>query len=212
MKIKLVVLDLDGTTVGENSWRKLNAAMGVTPGLDRHYYNLYHRGRITYPAWINALVRMFHRRGDPTKDNIFRILLNYSLYPGVREVVNELKARGIHVVIISGAMDIFVKAVAEDLGIETAAYNTTFVFDDSDRLVRAETEGEEALVKLAQLRAICQNLNIAPDECICVGDGPNDLLIFAYTGLGVTFDRCLNMHPHCWRCIPDWSHFLKLLH
>lgn len=50
-----------------------------------------------------------------------------------------------------------------------------------------ETLDNDDTYKLTQLRLFCQELQIAEADCMCVGDGENDVLLFDATGCGVTF-------------------------
>jgi len=208
---KLIVIDLDGTMTTGNSWQKLNTAMGATVAEDDYYYDLYAAHKITYQQWVDALIDIYRRRSIPTKETLSRQLLQYSYIPWARQTVAEMKRRGYNLAIISGAIDIFVNAVANDLGIDTVAYNTTFYFDTEERLQRVEVKGDDAPVKLAQLQAICQERKISLEECICIGDSPNDRLIFEATGRGITFEHCKKIHDCSWKVVKDWTTLLAAL-
>src|SRR3954463_4316237 len=113
---RLYVLDLDGTTTQDNSWQRLNLAMGVTEEEDQFYYDAYHRGEITFSEWTDHLIKIFLQRGNPTRQSISRVLQDFTFFPGVREAVKELQAQGDYVALVSAATDIFVKAVGRELG------------------------------------------------------------------------------------------------
>ena len=209
--VSLVVFDLDDTTTKGNAWQQLNLTMGVTTHEDNLYYDLYAARLISYQEWLDKLLVIYRTRANPTKATIMQQLLRYTYLPGARETIGEIKQLGYEVAIISGAMDMFVSAVAKDLQISTFAYNTKLHFDADKKLHRAVARGEDRVVKLQQLSAICKEKNISLEQCLCVGDGENDRLLFEATGRGVTFQHCKSIHDCSWRIIQDWPSLLPVL-
>jgi HAD superfamily phosphoserine phosphatase-like hydrolase len=209
--IELVVLDLDGTTTEGNSWQKLNFAMGVTKAEDNYFYDLYAAHKISYQQWLDALLALYNLRSDPTRESILIQLLKYKYIPGARETIAEIQQAGYHLAIISGSMDMFVGAVAEDLQVDRFAYNTTLHFDACGKLYKAEAGGEDNEVKLEQLKIICNERKISLEQCVCVGDSDNDRLLFRATGRGITFEHCKLIHDCAWMVVKDWYDVPSLL-
>jgi phosphoserine phosphatase len=202
-EIKLVVFDIDKTLTEGYSWEKLNLALGVTQDEDRFLYDLHAAGKINYQTWVDRLLPIYQERGNPTRKRIFEILGKCTFFPGAREAVEFLKDEGYEIALISGGPDIAVDAVAKELGVSLKADNGAFEFDEEGRLVHIQTHGEDALVKLGQLEQICKRLGITLENCVCVGDGSNDKILFEATGHGITFSdsRCASLHGCCWKTI-----------
>lgn len=209
--IRLVAIDLDGTLIPQCSWQVLNLAMGVTSEEDEHFFRIYHEGKISYREWIDVIIGLYRQRGNLSRGFISDALRQCRPRPGAREAIADLKACGFELALISGTMDVMVKAMAEELGIGLFAYNSEFVFDGQDRLAEVRLAGEDDDVKLANLHGMCQRLGIRLDECVCVGDGRNDRLLFQATGRGVTFEHCTKLHDCCWKIIKDWTELVPLL-
>lgn len=187
-KIKLVCFDLDGTLITENSWFKLNIALGITAEEDKKMSDSYLDGYLKYEDWIKELVTLYKEKGKANIKNVSNILLDYRLKDDAEEIVSYLKQKDYIIVILSGSFDLLVDDVANKLDIKYRKGNTTFQFDDSGELVDLISGGEEKYVKLDNLKSLCNKLRIELAECACVGDGSNDLELFRATGNGITFN------------------------
>ncbi len=210
-KKKLIVFDLDGTLTEGYFWNRLNAAMGVTKEEYWHYHNAYHEQKISYCEWVDALIKIYRRQGNLTRERIEEILLNYTFLPGAQETIQALKAKGWQIALLSGAMDTAVTMVAGHLEIKLAGWNTTFFFDEHGQLENVKALDEEAKVKLNQLLVICQELNVNVTDCVCVGDGYNDIPLFKATGRGITFEHCEVLHDHSWKIVKTLPELVALV-
>jgi HAD superfamily phosphoserine phosphatase-like hydrolase len=186
-KPKLIVFDLNRTLIEENSWRDLNMALGVKPAEDDILVNWGHEGIISDALGQQILCEIYKKRGEPTRHHILSVLGNYVYTPGAEELVAELKQRGYTLALISGSMDLLTEKVARDVGIGHWRANNQFIFDNNDLLERIETKEDDAEYKLNELESLCNELQIELKDCMCVGDGANDLKLFEATGNGVTF-------------------------
>jgi phosphoserine phosphatase len=186
-KIKLVILDLDETLIEDSSWLRLNFAMGLTQAEDDVFFQLYSEGILDYTTWQNLLQRIYLKRGNPTRENIEKILFNYKYLPGAQEFVTYLKEKGYELAIVSGSINLIAKHVAEELGIRHYFANNTFVFDEKDYFQKMVASGNEETAKLQYVKELASELDLKPDEIACIGDGGNDIELFKFTGNGITF-------------------------
>lgn len=185
--IKLVCFDLNKTLIHENSWLDLNRALGVTDEEDELFLRLYDEGIITYIEWTDLLTRIYKQRGKANRQNAVNALHNYTYVDGAKEIVTYLQNKGYQIALISGSIDILVGRVAAELGITLFEANHRFVFDANDQLKEIVTYGQDDLAKVNHLEHFCQTIGIRLTECVCVGDGDNDLELFRRTGHGITF-------------------------
>jgi len=186
-EIKLICFDMDDTLIDQNSWYKLNIALGVTPEEDQQMYDDYVGGSLSYQEWTAKLLALYAERKLATKDTISNILSEYTLKEGAKDLVLYLQQRGYILVIISGSFDILVRQVAEELGIKYFKANTNFEFDSRNYLKSIQSGGDEAHAKLNHLGSFCDQLGVSILECVCIGDGANDLELFKKTQKGITF-------------------------
>lgn len=187
MQPKLIVFDLNHTLIRDNSWRDLNLAMGITPEEDAALMACAARGGITDAEGQAWLLQRYQQRGDCRRVVVQRILSQYTYMPHAQMVVAALQARGYRVAINSGAMDILVSMVAEQLGVALWRASNHFIFDDHNMLCQIDAPDNDAAAKLQQLRELAAEQQVSLSDCLVVGDGANDLPLFAATGNGVAF-------------------------
>ena len=199
-KIKLICFDLDDTLITDNSWKRLNFALGISAEEDRQMYKNYKSGVFSYDDWNDEVLKYYLKHKDATKTAITEILSKYEYNKGSREIVDYLKNKGYEIVLISGSINIMVSIVAHDLGIKYFKANNDFIFDDEGRLVSIDSSGNDTKAKLVHLESFCELLNISIDECACVGDGENDLALFEKTGHGITF-KGQKIEKYAWKTV-----------
>lgn len=187
-KIKLICFDMDGTLIAENSWYKLNVALGVTPEEDQEMYNSYIKGNLEYDTWIENLVSLYKERGLATKENIESVFNDILLVAGAEELVSYLRERGYEIVIITGSFDSLAKSIADKLGIRSYRANTEIVFDADGKLDGLVTKGDEIKNKPGYLKEICDELEISFEECVCIGDGVGDTELFKLPVKGIALE------------------------
>ncbi len=210
MDIKLVCFDLNKTIITENSWYDLNMALGVTPEKDQELFDEYLNSRITYEEWTKELFDIYKGHELANKTDMTRILSNYQFEDGAKEIIYYLKSKGYKVALISGAMDVIVDMVADEVEIELRGATNTFIFDDSGRLQDIKVLGDDKTAKVKLLEDMCTELGIGINECVCVGDGDNDIEMFRRTGLGVTF-KDSKIESDAWKVIDNLSGLKSIL-
>lgn len=187
MQPKLIVFDLNKTLIQENSWYKLNLAMGVTPEEDEMLMAWAGEGVIDDVIGQNILCNLYKSRGDVSYEHIWTVVRDYHYLPDAKQVVADLLRGGSTLALISGAMDILVRNVAEELHIPYWRAANTFIFDNNNMLSRIDAPPQDKYAKLEMLKELCNKLSIRTTDCLIVGDGANDIALFTETGNGVTF-------------------------
>ena len=187
MQPKLIVFDLNHTLIRDNSWRNLNLAMGITPEEDATLMARAAQGEITDAEGQAWLLQRYQQRGDCHREAVQCVLSQYTYMPYAQMVVAALQARGYRMAINSGAMDILVGMVAEQLGVVLWRASNHFIFDDHDMLCQIDAPDNDAAAKVEQLRQLAAEQQVSLSDCLVVGDGANDLPLFAAAGNGVAF-------------------------
>ena len=187
MQPKLIVFDLNHTLIRDNSWCNLNLAMGITPEEDAALIACAAQGEITDAEGQAWLLQRYRQRGDCHREAVQRVLSQYTYMPHAQMVVAALQARGYRVAINSGAMDILVSIVAEQLGVALWRASNHFIFDDQDMMCQIDAPDNDAAAKVEQLRQLAAEQQVSLSDCLVVGDGANDVPLFTVTGNGVTF-------------------------
>ena len=210
--IKLVCFDMDDTLINQNSWYKLNVALGVTAAEDQGMYDSYGKGDLSYSDWLDKLVELYQKRGLANRKNVTAALSEYAFKDGAEDLLHHLQTKHYQLALISGSFNILVDSVADALGIIHRKANTTISFDKADNLLEVNSEGDELHAKLRHLEIFCKELNIDITECVCIGDGANDVEMFKRTGKGITFlDAPDHVKDVAWKVVSGLSEIKKLL-
>ena len=86
----------------------------------------------------------------------------------------------------------------------------TFIFDEKDNLENIVTYGKDEIAKLNILESYCRKLGIDISECVCVGDGDNDIEMFKKTGKGITF-KGSKIENEAWKVIDNLADLENIL-
>ncbi|MEI7579377.1 MAG: HAD-IB family phosphatase [bacterium] len=202
---QLICFDLNQTLIQENSWLNLNLAMGMTLEEDQALFSLYQQKKLSYQDWQRQLAERYIKSGKASKEKILAVVLQYQYLTGAREIVSYFQQNGFEVILISGAMDLLIEHIAQELKITHWAAANRLHFDKNDYLQEIQTiAGSEAEIKLKLLQGICEDLHFPLEKCICIGDGENDLEMFRATGRGITFPGS-KLESEAWQVIGKLS-------
>jgi phosphoserine phosphatase len=185
---KLVVFDMDGTLITNNTWFDFNLAMGMSAEEDEALFLAYSDGTLAYDDWIQALNEHYARYPRRSREAASQALTtSYTLRPGTKQTLSELHTRGYQTAIITGSFVETAQAVGRELSVIHIHGNATPHFDEAQHFTHVTVRGEERLVKVEQLTELCNTLGITLHDCAVVGDGGNDLDLFSATDAGIAF-------------------------
>ncbi len=182
MNFRLAAFDFDSTLMDGETIDLLAEAAGKGPEV-RRITEAVMEGKLDFFEALIERVRLLE--GLPYR-RVLDICQALPLMPGARETVRALKARGCRVVVFSGGFREATHRLAEDL--EADADFANFLHH-KDGLLTGLVGGEMMTndakgVMLARLQRL---LGVAKEETIAVGDGANDLSLFAHAGLKIAF-------------------------
>lgn len=207
---RLIIFDLNGTLIRENTWQILNRSMGVTAAEDAMLVEWGNQGIISDQQGQEILASIYKKRGTPTKEIITQIVCDYHYFPGARETIQTLQQQGYIVAIISGAMDLVVASVAKDLALQHWYANNVFIFDKNDNLERIKTAANESIFKQESLEKLCEKLGIRAEDCVTIGDGTSDIRLFERTGHSIAVEGT-NAAEHATYIVQDLGEIPQLL-
>lgn len=188
MKVKIVFFDCDGILLFGNPWAKLANAVGLPAELDLKWYEQYYEGKLPFEKWNNN-IEQYYKKGKLNRRKFEEIvdIKNYTINEEAKSVIDYLKSQGIEAAIISSGTHQYVSKVAQYFGIKNWRANITMVFDKDDMFVRFKCLDEDPKAKVIEIKSICSELNISPEESLFVGDADNDMLAFEFTKRGVLY-------------------------
>ncbi len=178
---RMLIADMDSTTIGQESIDEMAEVKGVLPQIAALTERSM-RGELEFESGLRERMRLL--RGM-TEADLQRVLERLTLNPGARTLVHTMKAHGAHTVLVSGGFTFFTSAVAERAGF-AANRGNVLLWDDGRLAGAAEPiQGREA--KLAALNEEAAAHGISHSEVIAVGDGANDLAMLKAAGLSVAY-------------------------
>ena len=174
--IKAIIFDIDGTLSSEVSWLKLTEGLGASVQKHMEIFEKYLNREISYKDAKGDLIRLWQTTGNANKDYMSEMFSSWKLKDDAHEIISYL-CNHYKIVLISGSIDLYVKSVANKLGIEDWYANTKTDWDKNSELIDFHCFRNQALKKLTQFRQFKKKYSLKYKECAAVGDGDTDLLL-----------------------------------
>lgn len=185
-RYKLIAFDMDGTLLRglDFSWSVLWEYCGDSNGtLWRRHLRLYRDRKISYSEWCSIATAYF-KKARLTKSLIVDIAKEKTrLTANFERGMSRIRALGLKTVIVSGGIDIFLRAVIPNY---EKLFDFVFInklhFDADDVVSGVEPTAHDFEGKLTAIQEICETHDYDITETIFVGDRFND--DFALSGCG----------------------------
>ncbi len=179
---KLVVFDFDSTLMDGETIDFLAEPLGLKEKVAAITESAM-RGELDFFESLTTRVRLLEGLDVETVDTICH---NLPLMPGAEETVKKLKEQGHQVVVFSGGFRNATSHFREILGYDADFSNILHARNGKlTGLVGGDMMFDfskgDMLVRLQNL------LNITPEQTVAIGDGANDLSMFAHAGLKIAF-------------------------
>jgi len=181
---KLFVADMDSTMIQQECIDEL----ADYAGLRSHVAAITERamrGDIAFEPALRERVALLKGLPVTVIDDVLRDRIR--LTPGARTLVATLCAHGVHTCMVSGGFTLFTEQIAAMIGFDENRANTLTLIDGGELAgtVAEPIFGRES--KRAALVELRQQLRLAKEETMAIGDGANDMDMIAEAGLGVAF-------------------------
>lgn len=179
---KLAVFDFDSTLMDGETIDFL----AETLGFEKEVAAITHEAMEGRLDFFNSLQRRVRLLQGLKKSKMDEICSSLPLIEGAKEAVEGLKIRGYTIVCFSGGFRNATKPACKRLGIDADFANTLY---DENGILTGEVGGEmmfgsskgDMLVRLQSL------LGITEEHTVAIGDGANDLSMFAHAKTKVAF-------------------------
>ena len=179
---KLAVFDFDSTLMDGETIDFLAAPLG----LEAQVAAITERAMAGELDFFKSLVSRVALLEGLDKEQVDSICSDLPMMPGAAEVVEGLKERGYTVVCFSGGFRNATKPACDKLGI--AADFSNFLHDENGILTgRVGGEMMYSDAKGDMITRMQNLLGVSREDTLVVGDGANDLSMFAFADTRVAF-------------------------
>lgn len=180
--MKLCVFDCDSTLIDAETIDELARLSGQNAAVAA----ITERAMAGELDFFEALSQRVKLLQGVSYDAACEVCHSLPLMPGAKEVVTHLQARGYKVVIFSGGFREATEPLAQKLGADADFANflhhkeTKLTGLVGGEMMRADAKGT-MLLRLQQL------LGVSAQDTMAVGDGANDLAMFAHSDTRIAF-------------------------
>ncbi len=180
---RLLIADMDSTMIAQECIDELADFAGLKAEVSAITERAM-RGELDFESALRERVAMLSDLPLSVIAETYERHITFT--PGGRTLLATMRALGAYTALVSGGFTVFTEKVAAALGFDEHRANVLEAEDGRLRGTVADPIlGRDA--KLARLREICAERDIALTEALAVGDGANDLAMIGAAGLGVAF-------------------------
>jgi phosphoserine phosphatase len=179
----LLMSDMDSTVIEQECIDELAEGVGLRAEISAITARSM-RGEVVFEQSLVERVALL--KGLDLDRAVRLVLDRVTFTPGARTLVKTMRAHGALTVLASGGFTVFTDPIARSLEFDRSYGNTLEIAEGRlTGAVVAPIFGRDA--KRLTLRALREELGLAPDDTLATGDGANDLAMLVEAGLGVAF-------------------------
>lgn len=210
MSRKLVIFDCDGVlTTAESSWGFLHQYFGSRD--NRYFAELYRRGLISYLDWmIIDIALMIQSWGRPIKRaDLERALEEIEVKREAYVTVEELRKRGFKLAVVSSGVDLLVRRVCRELGIDPCLFNELVFI--GDELIPGGVPRVPLREKPIIVKRLASDLGFKLEDTVYVGDSSWDIDVFKLVPVSIAVKPCGNACEHAKYVVDNLLEIVNLL-
>jgi phosphoserine phosphatase len=197
---KLATFDLDGTLTQERSiWEYIHKRLGKWYGFAEQYQSQFLAGKISYEEFCERDAQVW--KGMRVEE-VFEIVKTVPFHPGVGELVQYLKGKGLKLSLVSSGLSLLSDWVLQKYGFDYSVSNDLL---HENGVLTGRVKIRVYYDKKAEwVRRILRDFRVKPEEVIAVGDSKGDIDMFQMVGFSVAFNSsCAELDQVASICIPS---------
>jgi phosphoserine phosphatase len=180
---RLMAMDMDSTLVGIETIDEIADIHGIRKQVAEITEKTMY-GEVDFSEGLIQRVALFKGLDHSVFQRVYdeRLMFN----PGAEKMLKQMKIAGIKTMLISGGFTFFTDRLKDRLGLDYTFANTLEIVNGklTGRLV-GEVFGAKG--KGQVLNKICNELGFKKENLIAIGDGANDLPMFAEAGVSIAY-------------------------
>jgi len=197
-RFQLVIFDLDGTLTQERSiWEYIHIRLGKWYGFAEDYQKQFLAGKISYEEFCEHDAHVW--KGMRVEE-LLEIVKMVPFHPGVDELINYLKERGLKLSMVSSGLSILSDWVHQKYGFEYSVSNDLL---HENGVLTGKVKIQVYYDKKAEwVKRILERFNVRSEEVIAIGDSRGDMDMFQMVGFSIAFNSsCSDLEKTANVCI-----------
>jgi phosphoserine phosphatase len=179
----LVAMDMDSTLITIECIDEIADMQGLKPQVAAITASAM-RGEIDFKESLRRRVALLKGLEEGALVRVYEERLRLS--PGAERMLTRLQVLGIKTLLVSGGFTFFTERLKARLSLDYSLSNT-LVFADGRLTGEVLDPIVDAEAKAARVRALREELGLARDQVIALGDGANDLPMLAEAGVSIAY-------------------------
>jgi len=183
-RFKLAIFDLDGTLTQDRSiWEYIHKQLGKWYGFAEAYQNQFLAGKISYEEFCERDAQVW--KGMKV-DKLLEIVKTVPFHPGVDELINHLKQKGLRLSMVSSGLSLLSNWVHQKYGFDYSVSNDLF---HENGVLTGKVKIQVYYDKKAEwVEKILKRFGVKPEEAIAIGDSKGDIDMFQMVGFSIAFN------------------------
>ena len=197
-QFKLVVFDLDGTLTQERSiWEYVHKRLGKWFGFAEEYQKQFLAGKIFYEEFCELDARVW--KGMRVEE-LLEIVKTVPFHPGVEELIDYLKNKGLRLAMVSSGLSILSDWVHKRYGFDYSVSNDLL---HENGLLTGKVRIQVYYDKKAEWVAkILKQFGVSAKEAIAIGDSVGDMDMFQKVGFSIAVNSsCKDLEQIATLCV-----------
>lgn len=182
-KFGLVVMDMDSTAITIECIDEVADMYGLKPQISAITESAM-RGEIEFAESLRRRVALLAGLDESALQRVYDERLKLS--PGLPKLIAACKEHGIRTLLVSGGFTFFADRVRALAGLDYAHSN---ILDIANGKLTGKIVGDivDAQAKADSLIKVSNELGLASQQTIAIGDGANDLKMMSAAGIGIAY-------------------------
>ena len=180
---KLLLADMDATIIIGESLDELADLAGISEKIVPITKRAM-AGELEFQEALSARLSLL--TGQP-ETLLHQVVKNTRITDGAHELIATMVAHGANCYLVSGGFTFLTSVIAQKLGFTDYHSNVIGITNGllTGKAVPPILGQQE---KLKFLKQYIKKFNLSPEDCVCVGDGANDMAMLEHAGMGVAFE------------------------
>ena len=169
-----MIFDLDGTLTQERSiWEYIHKQLGKWYGFAEEYQNQFLAGKISYEEFCERDAQVW--KGMRVEE-LLEIVKTVPFHPGVDELINYLKQKGLKLSMVSSGLSLLSDWVHQKYGFDYSVSNDLL---HENGILTGKVKIQVYYDKKAEwVEKILKQFGVKPEEVIAIGDSKGDIDMF----------------------------------